>query len=277
MQTLREFRNFLSKLSPAEERMPAVFVGHGSPMNGIEENDFSRAWSDLGRALPVPTAIIVISAHWLTSGTRITSMDFPRTIHDFGGFPEELYTIKYPAPGDLVLAKSTAASIKKTPIIPDHEWGLDHGAWTVIRHMYPDAKIPVLQLSIDYSKDLLFHFELAKELSGLREKGILIMGSGNMVHNLGMVDWQKLNEPSYGYDWAYSVNDRLKSLIGEGKDQALTEYKKWGQEALLAIPTPDHYIPLLYTLGVRHSKDEATFFNDKAVGGSITMTSLLLG
>ena len=257
--------------------MPVLFIGHGSPMNGIEDNDFSKSWAAMGQSIPKPTAVLVVSAHWLTRGTHITAMEQPKTIHDFGGFPDELFRVQYPAPGSPELAVETQKIITSVPVELDHEWGLDHGTWTVVRHMYPKADIPVLQLSIDYSKSPQFHYDLAKELSALRKKGVLIIGSGNMVHNLGKVAWDKLNEPEYGYDWALEINQTFKDKI-VGKDhKSLIEYQKLGSTALLAIPTPDHYYPLLYTLGLQTEKDAIQFFNDRTVGGSLTMTSVKIG
>lgn len=257
--------------------MPVLFIGHGSPMNGIEDNDFSKSWAAMGQSIPRPTAVLVVSAHWLTRGTHITAMEQPKTIHDFGGFPDELFRVQYPAPGSPELAIETQKIITSVPVELDHEWGLDHGTWTVVRHMYPKADIPVLQLSIDYSKSPQFHYDLAKELSALRKKGVLIIGSGNMVHNIGKVAWDKLNEPEYGYDWALEINQTFKDKI-VGKDhKSLIEYQKLGSAALLAIPTPDHYYPLLYTLGLQTEKDAIQFFNDRAVGGSLTMTSVKIG
>jgi 4,5-DOPA dioxygenase extradiol len=257
--------------------MPVLFIGHGAPMNGIEDNEFSRRWQGLGREIPVPAAVLVVSAHWLSKGTRITSMDFPKTIHDFGGFPKELFDVQYPAPGSPELAMETAALFHSTPVVLDHDWGLDHGTWTVVRHMYPKADIPVLQLSIDYTKPPQYHYELAKELYALRKKGVLIIGSGNMVHNLGMVAWDKMNEPAYGYDWALEMNDQFKSLISGGDFKPLINYESLGKSARLAIPTPEHYLPLLYTLGLKRGQDTISFFNDKAVAGSLTMTSVKIG
>ena len=257
--------------------MPVLFVGHGSPMNGIEDTEFSRRWAGMAKEIPTPKAVLVVSAHWFTKGTQITAMDFPKTIHDFGGFPKELFEVQYPAPGNPVLARETAAMVNSTTVALDHDWGLDHGTWTVVRHMYPDAKIPVLQLSIDYSKGPRFHYELGRELFALRKKGVLIIGSGNMVHNLRMVAWSRLNETNYGYDWALQMNDRFKTLINSGDHKSLINYESLGKEALLAIPTPEHYLPLLYTLGLHGAKDELSFFNDKAVGGSLTMTSVKIG
>lgn len=257
--------------------MPVLFMGHGSPMNGIEDNEFSRQWKAMADNIPTPVAVLVISAHWLSRGTRVTAMDFPRTIHDFGGFPEELFAVQYPAPGSPEIAQETAALLTSTQVELDHDWGLDHGAWTVIRHMYPEAKVPVLQLSIDFTKPHRYHYELAKELYSLRKKGVLIIGSGNMVHNLRMVAWDKLNESSYGYDWALEANKTFKDLILSGDHDRLIDFERLGKQALLAIPTPEHYWPLLYTLGLKGAKDDISFFNDKAVGGSLTMTSVQFG
>lgn len=257
--------------------MPVLFIGHGSPMNGIEDTEFSRRWAKMADEIPTPSAVLVVSAHWLSQGTRITAMDFPKTIHDFGGFPRELYEVQYNAPGDPALAKETASLLHSTQVELDHDWGLDHGAWTVVRHMYPAANIPVLQLSIDYTKGAQYHYDLARELFALRKKGVLIIGSGNMVHNLRMAAWDKLNTPGFGYDWALQLNDRFKQLISAGDFAALIDYESLGKEAKMAIPTPEHYLPLLYTLGLKDSKDTTSFFNDRAVAGSLTMTSVKLG
>ncbi|HWJ25175.1 MAG TPA: 4,5-DOPA dioxygenase extradiol [Flavisolibacter sp.] len=277
MNNLSAFNRFTSELKEQEQLMPVLFIGHGSPMNGIEDNEFSQRWKAMAKEIPVPKAVLVISAHWLSKGTRITAMDFPETIHDFGGFPQELFDVQYAAPGDVQLASETKSIITSTQVELDHDWGLDHGAWTVVRHMYPDANIPVLQLSIDYTKGPQYHYDLAKEIYSLRKKGVLIIGSGNMVHNLRMVAWDKLNETSYGYDWALQMNEKFKELIDGGKHDQLINYQSLGREALLAIPTPEHYWPLLYTLSLKESKDDVSFFNDKAVGGSLTMTSVKFG
>lgn len=255
--------------------MPVVFIGHGSPMNGIAHNAFSDSWAKLGKELPVPEAILVISAHWLSRGTKITAMDFPETIHDFGGFPAELFQVQYAAPGSPQLAKETVSIIKSTNVELAHDWGLDHGAWSVVRNMYPDANIPVLQLSIDYTKDAQYHYKLAKELFSLRKRGVLIMGSGNMVHNLGKLSFDKIDE-EYGFDWAMESNELFKKNIIEHNHSALIDYENLGYAAQLAIPTPDHYYPLLYTLGLQSEKEEAFIFNDTLMGGSITMTSLMI-
>lgn len=277
MTGLSAFNQFTSELKEQEHLMPVLFIGHGSPMNGIEDNEFSERWMRMGKELPVPQAVLVVSAHWFRKGTLVTAMDFPRTIHDFGGFPQALFDVQYPAPGSAALAKETASLIHTTQVEMDHDWGLDHGTWTIVRHMYPKANIPVLQLSIDYTKDPQYHYELAKELYGLRKKGVLIIGSGNMVHNLRMVAWDKINEPGYGYDWAIEMNQTFKQLITAGDDQSLIRYDQLGTAGRLAIPTPEHYLPLLYTLGLKGKKDEVSFFNDKAVAGSLTMTSVKWG
>lgn len=277
MSTLSSFNRFTDGLKDDGMLMPVLFIGHGSPMNGIEDNAFSQGWRKMADSIPVPKAVLVVSAHWLSHGTRITAMDFPKTIHDFGGFPQQLFDVQYPAPGNPVLAAETAGIIKSAPVALDHDWGLDHGAWTVVRHMYPQANVPVLQLSIDYTKNARYHYELATELQALRKKGVLILGSGNMVHNLGMVAWNRLSEPEFGFDWAHTMNNKFKNLISNGDHDALIEYENLGPEAKLAIPTAEHYLPLLYTLGAKNNKDEISFFNDKAVGGSLTMTSVRFG
>ena len=277
MTTLSAFKNFTSGLGEQEQVMPVLFIGHGSPMNGIEDTAFSRRWSQMAKEIPTPKAVLVVSAHWFTKGTKITAMDFPKTIHDFGGFPQELFDVQYPAPGNPLLAKETAELLHSAHVEFDHDWGLDHGAWTIIRHMYPEANIPVLQLSIDYTKGPQYHYDLAKELNVLRKKGVLIIGSGNMVHNLRMVAWDRLNDPEYAYDWAIQMNNKFKELIKAGNHKPLINYSSLGKEAMLAIPTPEHYLPLMYTLGLKSSKDDISFFNDKAVGGSLTMTSVKIG
>ena len=274
MSTLKDLKKLTDNLAESETKMPVLFVGHGSPMNGIEDNEFSRRWHEMGKDIPTPAAVIVVSAHWFTSGTKITAMDHPRTIHDFYGFPKPLFDVQYPAPGNAVLARETANLIKKTPVILDHDWGLDHGAWSIVKHMYPEANIPVLQISIDFSRGPKFHYELAQELGVLRKKGVLIIGSGNMVHNLGMVNWHK---PDSGFDWAVEMNEKFKKLITEGNHEQLINYESMGQAAKLSIPTPEHYLPLLYTIGLQEKNDQVTLFNDKTLMGSISMTSVKIG
>jgi 4,5-DOPA dioxygenase extradiol len=259
------------------EQMPVLFVGHGSPMNAIEENEFSLTWRDLGKSLPLPKAILCISAHWETRGTFITSMPMPPTIHDFGGFPKELYNVNYPAPGNPELALDVKHTISKTEVALDDKWGLDHGAWSVIKNIYPRANVPVIQLSLDYSKTPRSHYELAVELNSFRKKGVLIMGSGNMVHNLGRIAWDHANDAEYGFDWALHANVIFKRLILGNNISELINYRTLGSEVEMAVPTPDHYLPLLYALALKEEYEQISFFNDKAVMGSLTMTSLRFG
>lgn len=274
---LAAFNKFTGNLSENGVLMPVLFIGHGSPMNGIEHNSFTQYWVKMAETIPTPAAVLVVSAHWLSKGTKVTAMDFPETIHDFGGFPAELFAVQYPAPGSPAIAKETASLIHSTKVELAHDWGLDHGTWTIIRHMYPKANIPVLQLSIDYSKGPEYHYNLAKELYELRKKGILIIGSGNMVHNLGMIAWDKMDQPEYGYDWALDINSKFKQLIRSGDHSSLIKYETISKDIRLAIPTPDHYYPLMYTLGLKGAKDDVEIFNDKAVAGSLTMTSVRFG
>ncbi len=274
MSTQQAFRNYIHSLLHTD-LMPVLFIGHGSPMNGIEHNTFSNGWRTMAANIPVPTAVLVVSAHWYTRGTFVTAMDFPKTIHDFGGFPQALFDVQYPAPGNPELAAETAGLIHSAAVGLDHDWGLDHGTWTVVRHMYPEASIPVLQLSIDYTKSPKEHYELAKEIYALRKKGVLVIGSGNMVHNLRMLSWEMIN--GGGYDWAVEMNDTFKNLIANGEHEALINYRALGTAATLAIPTPEHYLPLLYTLGLKNQQENLSFFNDQAVGGSLTMTSVSIG
>ncbi|WP_207428865.1 4,5-DOPA dioxygenase extradiol [Pedobacter sp. SYSU D00535] len=275
MTTLSAFNRFTESLAMQEQLMPVLFIGHGSPMNGIEDNEFSRRWKEMAQQIPLPTAVLVISAHWYSRGTKITAMNFPSTIHDFGGFPQDLFDVQYPAPGSPLLASATASLVQSTKLELDHDWGLDHGTWTIIRHMYPNADIPVLQLSIDYTRSPDYHYNLAKELYELRKRGVLLVGSGNMVHNLRMLSWEMIN--GGGYDWALDLNEKFKGLILNDDHESLINYHTLGREAALAIPTPEHYLPLLYTLGLKGRRDEVAFFNDKAVGGSLTMTSVKIG
>lgn len=272
--------NELGKLAgPANSTapMPVLFVGHGSPMNAIEDNEFSRGWQAIGKTLPHPRAILCISAHWETRGTYVTAVEKPATIHDFGGFPQDLFNVRYPAPGSPTLARETKSTVTMTDVGLDEKWGLDHGAWSVIRHLYPKADVPVVQLSLDYMQKPQYHYDLGKDLSELRKRGILIIGSGNMVHNLRMVAWDKMHEPEYGFDWAIEANDMMKKFIESGDHQSLINYQAQGKSFGLAIPTPDHFLPLLYALALKENKDPISFFNDKAVMGSLSMTSLKIG
>lgn len=277
MASIQPFYDWTKGLGEEEEKMPVLFIGHGSPMNAIEDNEFSKRWQQMGKEIRTPKAVVVVSAHWLTKGTLVTAMPNPKTIHDFGGFPQALFDVQYPAPGSPELASEIQKLITNPAVELDHDWGLDHGTWSVVKHMYPDADIPVLQLSIDYYKPAAYHYELAKQLLSLRKKGVLIIGSGNMVHNLRMVAWDKLNEPEYGFDWALEMNDIFKNKISNGFHKELIQYEKLHKAATLAIPTPDHYYPLLYILALQTDNDKVEFFNDKAVGGSLTMTSVKIG
>jgi len=270
-----DFKNITDTFK-ATEQMPVLFVGHGSPMNAIEENEFVNGWREISNKIPHPNAILCISAHWVTKGTHVTVMEKPQTIHDFGGFPKELFDIQYPAPGSPALAKETIDLIKKTTVEPDKEWGLDHGTWSVLKHIYPNADIPIVQLSLDYYKDASFHYELAKELKSLREKGILIVGSGNLVHNLRMIAWDKFDEPEYAYDWADEAMHKIRKYITDNDYKSLIDYRSQGNAFKLAIPTPEHYLPMLYALGLKDSNEEISLFNDKTVAGSLAMTSLII-
>ncbi len=276
ISTLSSFKNTAEHLSHSE-LMPVLFIGHGSPMNGIDNNEFSNTWKQLGKTLPVPKAIIVISAHWLTKGTWVTAMDNPQTIHDFGGFPQALFDVQYKAPGDPLLAKEVKKMLTTVNAELDHDWGLDHGAWSVVRQMYPEAKIPVLQVSIDLSKPAEFHYALGKEMAALRRKGVLVIGSGNMVHNLRMVAWDRIDEVGFGFDWAVEMHQLFKEKINQNDHKALIHYNKLSNAAKLAVPTPDHYFPLLYILGMQQKNETPSYFNDKLVAGSLNMTSVQFG
>ena len=268
--------NKMTATMSSTEKMPVLFLGHGSPMNAIEENEFVANFRRLGNEMVRPNAILCISAHWETNGTYVTAMQNPPTIHDFGGFPQKLFEVQYPAPGSPQLAKQTKAIITKTNVGLDDKWGLDHGAWSVIKHLYPNADIPVIQMSIDYTQPAKYHYELAKELNSLRTKGVLIVGSGNMVHNLRMVSWKRLNEV-YAYDWTIEANEKMKNFIVNEDHKSLMNFKSQGKAFELAIPTPEHYMPLIYTLALKTKNEEITIFNDKPVGGSLTMTSVKIG
>jgi 4,5-DOPA dioxygenase extradiol len=269
------------KKSRPHGKIPALFVGHGSPMNAIEDNEFSRRWQEAGRSLPRPRAILCVSAHWETWGTLVTAMEKPRTIHDFGGFPPELYQVEYPAPGSSWLAGEVRKSLSASQVGFDLDWGLDHGCWSVLRRMFSQADLPVVQLSLDATKTPKEHYDLGRELAGLRDKGILIVGSGNMVHNLGLVEVRgggarDFNRPC-GFDWAIEANGRFKELIDQDRHDELADYQSLGEAARLAVPSPEHFLPLLYVLAVKEKGERAAYFNDKPVAGSLTMTSFVLG
>ena len=258
------------------ERMPLLFLGHGSPMNAIEENQFVEGFRKIAKQIPIPQAILCISAHWFIDQTMVTYMDNPKTIHDFYGFPQELYEVQYPAKGHKELAKEVQKLLYPNEVGLDLSWGLDHGAWSVIKHLYPKADIPVVQLSINYSKEAYYHFLCGTNLQSLREKGVLIIGSGNIIHNLRMVDYNNFEKDNYGYDWAKEIREDINSKLMEGDFQPLINYKEEIQHSNKAIPSPDHYLPLLYILGAKHKEEKISFFNDKLVGGSLSMTSLFI-
>ena len=270
--TLTEFKNLVDSL-PNTPRMPVLFVGHGSPMNGIEDNAYVRGWAALGDTLPRPKAILAISAHWLTEGTFVHVADKPKTIHDFFGFPKTLYDLSYPAPGAPEYAEATRLCVTKTQVKADNDWGIDHGTWIVLHRMYPKADIPVFQLSIDIARPSAFHYELGKELGALRTKGVLILGSGNLVHNLGQIDFDE-NAPIV--NWASEFDGVATALIKDRDHKALINYEKLGHAAMLSIPTPDHYWPMLYALGLQEKDEECSFPIEGITHGSISMRSVLI-
>lgn len=258
--------------------MPILFLGHGSPMNAIETNEFTRQWQQLGNSINKPSAIVCISAHWETKGTFVTTSLHPKTIHDFYGFPQELYQEQYPALGSPQLSKEIIQEVSYTSIEEDHMWGLDHGTWSVLKYVYPDADIPVIQISIDHYKDTAWHYELGKALSFLRTKGVLIVGSGNMIHNLRMLQVPNKDfNAEHGYEWSFEMNEILKNKIVDGDHKSLIEYQSLHKASLLAIPTLEHYIPMLYILGMKDKNESIKIFNDKIIAGSLGMTSFIVG
>lgn len=255
-------------------RMPAVFLGHGNPMNAISKNVYTEAWAAIGRSIPRPKAVLSVSAHWYITATAATVHPAPRTIHDFGGFPPELYRVEYPAPGSPELAQRVMGVLAPVPVGLDESRGLDHGTWSVLRHMYPEADIPVVQLSIDESQPPQFHYEIGKRLVPLREEGVLIIGSGNIVHNLGLYAWGDEAPP---FDWAVRFEKRARELMIEGEDAPLVGYDRLGRDAHLSIPSPDHFLPLLYVLGLRGANERAHFPVEGIDGGSISMLAVQIG
>lgn len=254
---------------------PAIFFGHGNPMNALEDNRYTEAWRAIGTQIPRPSAILSISAHWFVPGTGLTVSSAPRTIHDFGGFPRELFRVQYPATGDPDLARRVQRMLAPLQVELDDTWGLDHGTWSVLRHVYPDADIPVVQLSIDESKPAQFHFEIGRKLAPLREQGVLILGSGNLVHNLHAYAWGRhMPDP---YDWAIQFETEAKQRMLAGEHKALIDYEMLGPSAKLSIPTPDHYLPLLYVLGTRQAGESVTFPVEGVDGGSISMLAAKIG
>ncbi len=254
--------------------LPSIFIGHGNPMNAIQTNQYTEAWKQIGETVARPKAILCISAHWFVAGTGVTISTAPRTIHDFGGFPGELYQVKYPAPGDPDLARRVQKLLQPLPVQLDDSWGLDHGAWSVLRHVYPQADVPVVQLSIDATKPASFHYELGKKLAVLREEGVLIVGSGNLVHNLRTYAWGETAEP---YDWAMKFEQEARGMLVSGEVKPLIEYQKMGRDAMLSIPTPEHYLPLLYVAATQQQGEAVTFPVEGIDGGSISMLAVQVG
>jgi 4,5-DOPA dioxygenase extradiol len=255
--------------------MPAVFFGHGNPMNALADNRYTEAWARIGGSLPRPKAILCISAHWFINQTGVTINTSPRTIHDFGGFPQELFQVQYPAPGSPELALRVQSLLAPLPVHMDGSWGLDHGTWSVLTHVYPTADIPVVQLSIDAGQTPAFHYEVGKRIAPLREEGILVIGSGNLVHNLRAMDWSgKLTDP---YDWAGRFEEEARQMILAGDHAPLLAYQRLGRDAMLSIPTPDHYLPLMHILGAQQSGERVGFPVEGAEGGSISMLSVQMG
>jgi len=255
--------------------MPTVFVGHGNPMNALAHNQYTEAWAKLGADLPRPRAILCVSAHWFVPGAAVTISTSPRTIHDFGGFPKELFQVQYPAPGDPALARRVQQLLAPLPVTLDDSWGLDHGTWSILCHVYPEANIPIVQLSIDETQPASFHYEIGQRLATLREEGILIVGSGNIVHNLHTYAWGRHTvEP---YDWTLRFERDVRDLLKAGDHKPLIQYESLGRAALLSIPTPDHYLPLLYTIGAKGNRDPVSFPVEGVDGGSISMLAVRVG
>jgi 4,5-DOPA dioxygenase extradiol len=255
--------------------MPAIFFGHGNPMNALQSNAWTEGWSAMGSSLPRPVAVLVVSAHWYLPATLLTAMAAPRTIHDFGGFPRELHEVQYPAPGDPELAKRVQSLLAPVSVGLDNRWGLDHGTWSVLCHVYPNADVPVVQLSIDETQTAEYHYEIAKRLAPLRDEGVLIMGSGNLVHNLHAYAWG--HHPVEPLDWAVRFEKSARELMLSGRHEPLINYETLGRDALLSAPTPDHYLPLLYVLALRRETDAVTFPVEGFDGGSISMLTVQIG
>jgi 4,5-DOPA dioxygenase extradiol len=253
-------------------QMPVLFLGHGSPMNAIEDNEFSHAWQEAARQIPQPKAILCISAHWETRGSQVTAMEAPRTIHDFYGFPRPLFEKQYPAPGSPELAARSIKLLGKSKVIPDDSWGLDHGTWSVLCRMYPQADVPVVQLSLDRASENAYHYQLGQALRPLRQEGVLVVGSGNIVHNLRMMVWE-----DKAFDWATEYDAKVKQWVLEDQHEAIIHYEKYGNAAMLAVNSAEHYLPLLYILGLKEKDEPVSFFAEKIWGGSISMRCVRIG
>jgi 4,5-DOPA dioxygenase extradiol len=274
MSTLSALEALGNYLAPSE-RMPVLFVGHGNPMNAIEDNVYSKSWRDLGKKLPHPKAILSISAHWITTGTKVAAMAQPKTIHDFGGFPKKLFDQQYPAPGSPEFAKITQQMITHSHVQTDETWGLDHGTWSVLLPMYPLADIPVYQLSLDYDQPPAYHYEIGKQLNKLRDKGVLIIGSGNLVHNLREVDFSGTKPV---FEWAKEFDTKFADWMRKGDHASILNYQKiLGKTATMAHPSYDHLLPLFYVLGLQQKTDKVNFFNEQFDAASISMRSVLIG
>jgi 4,5-DOPA dioxygenase extradiol len=257
------------------ERMPSIFFGHGNPMNAISENAYSSAWAAIGARLPRPRAVLSVSAHWFMPGTAVTAMAAPRTIHDFGGFPRALFEVQYPAPGDPELAGRIQELLAPLAVSPSQDWGLDHGTWSVLRHVFPGANIPVLQLSIDETQPAGIHYEIGRSLRRLRDEGVLIIGSGDIVHNLHTYAWG--GHPTEPYEWAVRFEARARKAIEAGEHSSLIAYATWGRDAALAVPTPEHFLPLLYVMGAGIEGEPVSFPVEGMDGGSVSMLSVQIG
>ena len=257
------------------EPMPAIFLGHGNPMNALQRNDYTQAWAAIGARIPRPKAVLAVSAHWYVPGTRVTAMQAPRTIHDFAGFPTELYQVTYPAPGDPALADRLRGVLSPTFVGLDEQWGLDHGTWAVLRHVFPRADVAVVQLSIDATQPAQFHYGLGKRLAPLRDDGVLVVGSGNLVHNLHAYAWG--GHPVEAFDWAVRFEERVRQLLLAGDDSPLVAYQTLGHDALLSVPTPDHYLPLMYVIALRRPGEQISFPVEGVDGGSVSMLGVQIG
>jgi len=269
MVTIKTWANEIEKLTETGLKMPAIFIGHGSPMNAIEQNDFTQTLQNLGQSLIKPKAILCISAHWTTKGTFVDISPNPKMIYDLYGFPKELYQVKYPVKGAPAIADKISKLISHTTIEKSTDWGLDHGTWSVLKHIYPKADIPTFQLSIDYNKPMQYHYDLAKQLKEFRKKGVLIVGSGNITHNLNIVDFHNINAKPR--DWTLEFDTKVKNFIDDRDHQAIIDYHKIGSSAKLAVPEPSHYIPLIYTLALQDDKGEIDYFYDKFHYGTLSM------
>ena len=276
LNKLRVFDKYF-ECFPLTSTMPVLFIGHGSPMNAIEENEFTKGIRQIGSTIPLPKAILCISAHWYIRGTKVTAMEYPQTIHDFYGFPRKLFEVQYPAKGDVGLADFATKLLEPYPVETNFDWGLDHGAWSVLLHLFPNANIPVVQLSIDNTKGPEYHFELARRLNELRSRGVLILGSGNIIHNLGLIDWNSFDKENFGYDWALESRAWVNNNILHRNFGAIINYRMQGRAMQLAVPSPDHYLPLIYALGVADENENIEIFNDKLQAGSLSMTSIKIG